>query len=722
MAEDAVVGALRVVLGLDTAKFEEGVKKATVSIGSFAASVTRIASGVGLGLALAKGIESFVHQVVEGFERIDKAGKEAQKIGLPVEEFTKLGFAAQLSDVSMETLSKSLGVLSKNMVAAAQGTGEAQKTFQALGITVRNSDGSLKSASKVLEEISGKFEKSSDGAAKTAAALQLLGRGGKDLIPLLNEGQASLQELGVTAEKMGLVISQKTAAQVQSFNDNIKILALSKEGFVNMVIEGVIPALDNLAKQFVVTAKEGNAARSMADAVTKGFKEFLVLIYQVIAADQILGRAFNELQATIGAFGSAIGTLVRGVFQGVINWVSDLGSRITNFVAPALNLIGTLFSTIAAKIVAFLGPAVTLLSELWKLIKDNLLPTVEEFSTKFLDTSGFEAMFKHWENLKKVLGELSPALAEAIAKVEELFKNLGGTAKKTTDDISTGVDRVAQTINDFALRTRILRGEFSQLAVGFAEQAVRLKLTDEAAKGLSTTMQGLTPQQLLLNDAMLKFRAAQLTQESLAPYEQYAQKMREIALLQDQAGLSSERAAILMRQAAESTSQAWDVAGSKIAGDLASGLKAFASQNKAFAVAGKAAAIVQAIINTYTAATKALAIYGPTPIGFAASAAAIVAGLGHVATIRAQNFATGGSFRVGGGMTGVDSEMVSFAATPGEIVDVRRPGTRGERTGGGVQTIELRSPRVRDFFSENVRDLVDVLNKAAPDGYILKVS
>lgn len=42
-------------------------------------------------------------------------------------------------------------------------------------------------------------------------------------------------------------------------------------------------------------------------------------------------------------------------------------------------------------------------------------------------------------------------------------------------------------------------------------------------------------------------------------------------------------------------------------------------------------------------------------------------------------FATGGSFRVGGG-GGTDSQVVAFRATPGEMVDVRRPG----QSGGGT--------------------------------------
>lgn len=119
-----------------------------------------------------------------------------------------------------------------------------------------------------------------------------------------------------------------------------------------------------------------------------------------------------------------------------------------------------------------------------------------------------------------------------------------------------------------------------------------------------------------------------------------------------------------------------------------SGLASLQSSNvKELAAIGKAAAITQAIMNTYEGATKALAqggIYG------AAMAAVVVAqGMAQVAAIRSQQtqgFMTGGNFTVGG-TGGADSQMVAFRATPGEQVQVSTPtqvrkGTAAQGQGG----------------------------------------
>lgn len=103
------------------------------------------------------------------------------------------------------------------------------------------------------------------------------------------------------------------------------------------------------------------------------------------------------------------------------------------------------------------------------------------------------------------------------------------------------------------------------------------------------------------------------------------------------------------------------------------------SENSKIAAIGKAAAITQAVINTYQSATAAYAAMAGIPyvgpaLGAAAAAAAVVAGMANVAQIRSQpvGFMTGGSFTVGGS-GGMDSQMVAFRATPGEQVAVSTP-------------------------------------------------
>lgn len=103
------------------------------------------------------------------------------------------------------------------------------------------------------------------------------------------------------------------------------------------------------------------------------------------------------------------------------------------------------------------------------------------------------------------------------------------------------------------------------------------------------------------------------------------------------------------------------------------------NSKEAFRV-GQAAAIGQAIVNTYTAATAAYQSAAAIPyvgwlLGPAAAAGAIAAGMAQVSAIRSQQmpaYRTGGTYTVGG-MGGVDSQTVALRATPGEQISINTP-------------------------------------------------
>src|SRR5262245_23757136 len=107
-ASNAVIGALRVVIGADTAALEKGLKSAQGSVSSFGQRVGEIAAGVGLERIIEKGVKFLVGGLKDAIQAADDLNKAAQKVGLPVEELSALKHAADLADVSFETLTASM--------------------------------------------------------------------------------------------------------------------------------------------------------------------------------------------------------------------------------------------------------------------------------------------------------------------------------------------------------------------------------------------------------------------------------------------------------------------------------------------------------------------------------------------------------------------------------------------------------------------------------------
>lgn len=142
--------------------------------------------------------------------------------------------------------------------------------------------------------------------------------------------------------------------------------------------------------------------------------------------------------------------------------------------------------------------------------------------------------------------------------------------------------------------------------------------------------------------------------------------------------MAAEAAAFEMKTTTEKTAFALDQASQMFT--------ALGSQNKKAFEAAKAFNIANAIMNTYLAATKALATY-PPPFNFIAMGAAIAMGMAQVATIRSQQYSgrsLGGP--VMGGQSYIVGENGPELFTPNTTGSITRNGDLG---GGGVTNVNF---------------------------------
>ncbi|MEO9297565.1 hypothetical protein [Devosia alba] len=291
----AVVGALRVDLGLNSAEFSSGLKKASSGLGNFAktakiglAAVAVAAAAAGTALAFA---------VKGAIDNADEMSKTAQKVGVTTEALSQLNYAASLSDVTLEQLSKGLGRLTQSMSQIAQGmAGPAKMAFDALGISAVTSTGHLRASDDVLGDVAERFARMEDGATKTALAIALFGRSGADLIPMLNMGKSGLADLATEADRLGITLSTNTGRSAEAFNDSLTRLQSVFAGVINRIMTGILPALD----QFSTKISDPAFAQS---AETIG-----------LAIVNAMGMAVEAINATVSAFTS---------LQNSMSWLND---------------------------------------------------------------------------------------------------------------------------------------------------------------------------------------------------------------------------------------------------------------------------------------------------------------------------------------------------------------------------------------------------------------
>lgn len=86
-----------------------------------------------------------------------------------------------------------------------------------LNVQTNNVDGSTRSFNDILLDIADRFHGMPDGLDKTNLALQLFGRSGADMIKTLDLGRQGITDLEQEADKLGLTLTDKTVASINSY-------------------------------------------------------------------------------------------------------------------------------------------------------------------------------------------------------------------------------------------------------------------------------------------------------------------------------------------------------------------------------------------------------------------------------------------------------------------------------------------------------------------------
>lgn len=237
----------------------DSIRGNLTKLGDESNRVKGLLAGLGVSLSAA----SFAALIQNAIDAADHLNKLAQKIGISVEALSTLRFAAQLSDVSLETLQKGVKGLSQNIAEANAGVGDGTQMFEALRISVKNADGSMKSTEDVLLQVADVFAKLEDGAVKTTLAVKLFGKSGIDMIPFLNQGAAGINQLMLEAERLGLKLTTETARAAEVFNDNLTALKAASSALGISLASDFLPELTHITNAMREAANDSGKLKAM---------------------------------------------------------------------------------------------------------------------------------------------------------------------------------------------------------------------------------------------------------------------------------------------------------------------------------------------------------------------------------------------------------------------------------------------------------------------------
>ena len=268
------------------------------------------------GSAVVAGLSAIVKRSIDAGDELFNL---QAKTGIAANQLIGIGNAAKLADVDVGTLGKGLTKLNVNLVKAAEGNEDLARKFKALGVSVKDSSGQVVPADKALKQIADRFADLPDGAQKAEVATKLFGsKIGAELIPLLNEGAASM-------EKFTYKIGEDFAARSDLFNDTLTEFGIRTQGFGLELTDALLPALQSILEVFGDLFDTKQDWTALFDVIKFGIRLVASAIFVTIKLIDVL------IKNAVAAF-QAISKALQGDFAGA---GEIFANRISNFVEQA---------------------------------------------------------------------------------------------------------------------------------------------------------------------------------------------------------------------------------------------------------------------------------------------------------------------------------------------------------------------------------------------------
>ena len=452
-------------------KLKNGLSTAAKAAGVAVAAV---------GAAVVAGTKKMIDFTVAGAEYADTIMTDSAVTGIATDKLQEYRYAAELVDVSTDTLTKSMAKNIKSMSSAAKGTGDTAAAYKKLGVEVTNSDGSLRDSQEVYWELIDALGQVDNETERDAMAMQILGKSAQELNPLIEAGSARMAELGQQAHDAGAVLSDDALDNFGAFDDQLQYLKVNAEAAKNALGTALLPMLTNLAttgnslltdftKSLVdANGDVGKMADAVADIIPKIVDAIVAALPQLLdAATKIVKSLaegiFNNLPTIIEVaadlilnlatgLAQALPTLIPTIVQVVLQIVDTLLDNIDLLIDAAMQLIEGLALGLIAALPILIDKAPVIIDKLVSATVNNL-PKLIQLAMQIivalvkgiiqnlpqLASAAVQIVTSITDGIKSFFGQMSQLGTELIGKLRDSIKNMALQAFTWGADLIQGL-------------------------------------------------------------------------------------------------------------------------------------------------------------------------------------------------------------------------------------------------------------------------------------------
>ena len=367
----------------------------------------------------------------------DELATLSKQTGFTTDEIQKMRYAADLVDVSFESIEGALKKLKPKI------TGD-NKALAELGVSTKNVDGSTRNATDVFYDAIEALSKIDNETERDQKAMELFGKSADELAGIIDDGGAALKAYGQEAEDMGIIMGQDTVESLSKVSDTLdklkaqaggalgklgatvaEVLAPSLEkalGIVGKVTDAISKLTpeqaETILKVLAITAAIGPLLKTGGKLIS-GIGSALKLAPKIATAVKIVGAALSPTTLIIGAIVVAVvalGIIIYKNWDKIVAWTKGMVEKVKGFFDNMKKAVTDAVNNVKDKIV-----------NAWTAIKTKVSDAAQGVKN---------AAVTAWENVKT-------ATTTAFDSVKSTVTTKMDAVKKSFDDAGGGIKGVA---------------------------------------------------------------------------------------------------------------------------------------------------------------------------------------------------------------------------------------------------------------------------------------
>ena len=348
-------------LSANAAKMTGGVNEAVKQLSRITESSEKAAraasaiKNIAIGAVIAKGVSVAANAFMDAgraaasyavgvANAIDQTNDLAQRLGMSVESLQALQMAAKLSGIEDAT-----GALQKLAVSIGKAAEEGKTdAFTNLGLNFQELQ--AMSPEEQFRAVQQAIAALPTPAERAAAAVAIFGRSGVELLPLMNQNLAEVEE---RMKRLGAIVGTDQVDAIASMNDSLDMVKATFDGIIGNVTGNLAPVVESLANEFLAFVESfnsvsGSGGEGIANAITDAMLDILDYLAGIFDNAVASFDGFGVTMEDVAAVFSFVGNVfiaVSETLRAAFNIFQVMGNQLAIYLGNFLDTLGSYVSS-----------------------------------------------------------------------------------------------------------------------------------------------------------------------------------------------------------------------------------------------------------------------------------------------------------------------------------------------------------------------------------------